>query len=98
MFRIKICHNTDGEWLQARLTSKNVTRLVYVGNKYYLKNDKEKWSEFKYQLIRKCREMIRDELLLKYGSIWRKHEQQKQALMSALSAVKRMKPAKIKQY
>lgn len=95
MFRIKICYNIDGDWLQARLTSKSVTRLVCVGNKYYIKNNKEKWGEFEYQLLQKCREMSRDELLIRYGKLWRKHEQPLRILISAHSAVKRMKSANL---
>lgn len=98
MFRIKICYHINNGHIRARLTSRNVIRTVHVGDKCYLTNNKDRWNEFIYQLCKKCREMSRDELLIKHGKRWRKHEQSLVIIKSANSAIKRMQPVEIKRY
>ena len=96
MFRIKICYDVKDNWIRARLSSNGLYKYIYVnGESYYIDSEEEHWLEFRYQLIKKGVELIRDLLYKKYGPHWRIHEQRGMVYRSAASAVKRMKPAKI---
>lgn len=94
MFRVRISYSVSGDKIIARLSSANFSKSAIVGSKYYAGDRGRQWGQFVYCLRLKCKELCRDELFMKYGSLWRKHEQPKQMIRSANSAIKRMKEVK----
>ena len=93
MFRLRISINRiDDLGIRARISSANCVKWANTtSNKWYINSDYTIGDEFRYQLIKRCKEAVRDELFLKYGKDWRKYEQPKQVMNSVRSAVKRMR-------
>jgi hypothetical protein len=93
MNRLRISCDIDVKsGIRAIIKTKNTVKICAVyRDKWYINTDSELKDEFHYQLRKRCREAIRDELSQKYGKCWRKYEQPLQVELSIKSALKRMR-------
>ena len=95
---MKACYMITPTGVEVRITSANFTKymtirhstsVIYTGPRYH--------DEFDYQLLRRMRELVRDELLRKYGVNYRKVESKHQNYInkSFVSCAKRAKQISI---
>lgn len=101
MFRLKACYMIlpDGT-IEARIKSARAVKYLTVKRLIsgMALNSQQRIDEFEYQVQKRCRELVRDELYIRYGDKWRSVEQKNRASIekSITSCIRRSHQISVK--